>query len=374
MGHQYEEYWDVYRYLDKIKEAIRENLPNIIPNVDLEGSEGEVSIEINDIEPVWFKPANEGGGGGFGGEGGGEGEGSSGSKEKKIIVKVPIEKFKEMVWDFLKLPNLKPKGGDEYEEESKMEGYTNRGPASRLDLFKTLYEIVASGGYMHDGVFRYRDMRVKKVPIGKAVVAFARDTSGSITDEMVSTMRVAAWWIMEWLKRNYPHVDRVFVIHDHEAMETDQEGFLFSSSSGGTVISTAFELIEKIFDERYETETWNRYIVYFSDGEDEPGDFNKTIQKIEKLSEKVELIAYGEVSPFGGRFSGLLGGIKYTTLIEVLKDNFGDSWEKKKNVRYAPLSMNNLWRWLQICFSDHEGGSSSHGVSPSGEWEDEVEG
>lgn len=353
MGHQYEEYWDVYRYLDKIKEAIRENLPNIIPNVDLEGSEGEVSIEINDIEPVWFKPASEGGGG-FGGGGGGEGEGSSGRREKKIIVKVPLEKFKEMVWDFLKLPNLKPKGGDEYEEESKMEGYTNKGPSSRLDLFKTLYEIVASGGYMHEGVFRYRDMRVKRVPISKAVVAFARDTSGSITDEMVSTMRVAAWWIMEWLKSNYPHVDRVFVIHDHEAKETDRDGFLFSSSSGGTVISTAFELIEKIFDERYDQETWNRYIVYFSDGEDEPEDFNRTVEMIEKLSEKVELIAYGEVSSLGGmtRFLELVGGIKYTTLMEALKSKFGESGEKKKNVRYAPLSMNNLWRWLQVCFSD----------------------
>ncbi len=348
----------MFRYLDKLKEAINKELPNLISGINLDG-QGEVEVVVEDVEPAWFRPEGQDAKAGVGsgkGRRGGRGSGNN------ILVKVPIEIVKQMIWDYLKLPNIKPRGDLEHELDHRLEGYTNRGPESRLDLYRTLYEIVASGGFMHDGVFRYRDMRIKKTPSFKAVVVFSRDKSGSITSDMVSTMNVASWWIMEWLRENYSHVETVYVLHDQEAEETDKTGFLFRVSNGGTVISTAFELIRKIFRERYDREGWNRYIIYFSDGDNAPDDVEKTMKIIDELSKEVELIGYGEVKNWEQEEDHyededvVISKSKsswepsWETLLSELRRKYGPNGTK--NIRYSELTLKKLWKWLSMCFSD----------------------
>jgi len=352
----WEVYKDVYRYLDKVKGKIVDSITDILPDVDLEGDVGYVEVGIGDIEPAWFKPKDPSSGGGVSGSGSRGGRGSG----DIVKVRIPLEVFKRIVWEGLKLPRLSPKGSESYLDEVRLEGYTDKGPQSRLDLEKTLFEIIKSGGFMHDQVFRYRDIRIKRNPTSNAVVVFARDKSGSISNEMVSTMRVAAWWIGEWLSDNYSYVSRVYILHDEEAHEVDKETFFLADSSGGTLISSFLKLTSNILDERFPYNEWNRYVVYFSDGDDWYEDFNLAVSLLEELSKKINLFAYGQVYDQEG-----LGGLgippsqyRYDSFLTILTQKYGDKGKKSENIRFSTLSIKSLGAWLSTCFG--EGDSSGH--------------
>jgi len=343
-----EYYKDVYRYLDKVKGKVVESVPKILPYVDLESDVGYVETEIGDIEPAWFKPADPGGSsGGASSSRGGRGKG------KVVKVRIPMEIFKQIVWEGLRLPKLVPKGKDSYVDEIRLEGYTDKGPQNRLDLEKTLFEIIKSEGFMHEQVFRYRDIRIKKNPVSSAVVVFARDKSGSISDHMISTMRVASWWIGEWLSENYPHVSRVYILHDEEAVEVDRDTFFSAESNGGTVISSFLRLSRKILDERYPFHEWNRYVVYFSDGDDWYEDFDVSLSILEELSKEINLFAYGQVQESRDSFS-LSSVLHYDSFLSVLTQKYGEKGKKSENIRFSTLSIKTIGDWLKACFGQEE--------------------
>lgn len=52
-----------------------------------------------------------------------------------------------------------------------------------------------------------------------------------------------------------------------EAQEVDEEAFLHLGESGGTKVSSAYELCRQVIAERYPPERWNIYPFHFSDGE-----------------------------------------------------------------------------------------------------------
>jgi uncharacterized sporulation protein YeaH/YhbH (DUF444 family) len=341
-------YKDVYRYLDKVKGKVVGSISQILPYVDLESDVGYVETEIGDIEPAWFKPADpRGPSGGASSSRGGRGKG------KVVKVRIPMEIFKQIVWEGLRLPKLVPKGKDSYVDEIRLEGYTDKGPQNRLDLEKTLFEIIKSGGFMHEQVFRYRDIRIKKNPVSSAVVVFARDKSGSISDHMVSTMRVASWWIGEWLSENYPHVVKVYVLHDEEAVEVDRDTFFSAESNGGTVISSFLRLSRKILEERYPFHEWNRYVVYFSDGDDWYEDFDFSLSILEELSKEINLFAYGQV--YESKESFLPSSVlHYDSFLSVLTQKYGEKGKKSENIRFSPLSIKTIGDWLRACFGQEE--------------------
>ena len=62
-----------------------------------------------------------------------------------------------------------------------------------------------------------------------------------------------------------------YIIHDAVAQEVDSETFFHTRESGGTVISSAYELCNKIIEEEYPQELWNVYVFHFSDGDNWSG-------------------------------------------------------------------------------------------------------
>ena len=54
-----------------------------------------------------------------------------------------------------------------------------------------------------------------------------------------------------FLTRNYERIEVVFIRHHTRADEVDEETFFHSRESGGTVVSSALELMTKIIGERY---------------------------------------------------------------------------------------------------------------------------
>ena len=70
-----------------------------------------------------------------------------------------------------------------------------------------------------------------------------------------------------FLKRNYEKIEVVFIRHHTRAEEVDEDTFFHSTESGGTVVSSALELMKKVMDERYSPTEWNIYGAQASDGD-----------------------------------------------------------------------------------------------------------
>lgn len=191
--------------------------------------------------------------------------------------------------DELKLPNLKKKPNETYDEvKIKYNKISLIGPESlrhnRRTLMQTLKRQAAEGTLnkldyvpgLKDPVRvlkpinddkRYRQFNEIKIPSSNALIVFARDGSGSMDDAKCDVVSDMSWWIDTWIRRFYDRVDRLYVWHDSTAMEVDEEKFYKYRFGGGTTCSSALKFITKQFEDRYPPEKWNIYVFYFTDGE-----------------------------------------------------------------------------------------------------------
>jgi uncharacterized sporulation protein YeaH/YhbH (DUF444 family) len=132
------------------------------------------------------------------------------------------------------------------------------------------------------------------------------DVSGSMGEQQKEIVRIASFWIDTWIRSQYRSLDSVYVVHEAFAKEVDSHTFYHLRESGGTRISTAYELINQILDARFPPESWNGYLFHFSDGEN--GDNRDTELCLELLRRdllpKLNLFSFGQVrsSYGGGRF------------------------------------------------------------------------
>jgi uncharacterized sporulation protein YeaH/YhbH (DUF444 family) len=135
-------------------------------------------------------------------------------------------------------------------------------------------------------------------------------------DEQKEIVRIEAFWIDTWLKSQYKKVETRYIVHDAAAREVDAHAFYHLRESGGTKISSAYELCRKMVDEDYSPQEWNIYPFHFSDGDNWGGGDTEVCVKIltEALLPAVNQFSYGQVeSPYGsGQF------------IKDLEEHFGE--------------------------------------------------
>jgi len=282
---------DAKRYIDRVGEAIRKKLPEVVRDsrVITAPPNAKYTFAVPYMESPYFRPKRAGG---YGGAARGSGSGD-GSAEPHILVELTLDEVVELVFESLQLPML-PKGGDITEDRLRVEGTTKDAPPQRLDLRKTAIEY-SKHGVWWPGVFRYRDLRVQREPITSAVVVFARDSSGSMDDERRYLVKTAALWTSIWIKRQYPHIVFRFLVHDTASHEVDEELFFAAHAGGGTKVSSAWEHAERILKD-YPQDSWNRYVFYFSDGENFEEDNERLTEVLHRLVPALEMSAYGEVS------------------------------------------------------------------------------
>ena len=119
-------------------------------------------------------------------------------------------------------------------------------------------------------------------------------------------VRMEAFWIDTWLQSQYDGVETRFIIHDATAREVDRDTFFHTRESGGTLISTAYNLCQKIIDADYPESEWNIYPFHFSDGDNWSGGDTAECMRLldENLLPKSNQFAYGQVkSAYGsGQF------------------------------------------------------------------------
>jgi len=123
---------------------------------------------------------------------------------------------------------------------------------------------------------RYKRFEAHPKPVAQAVMFCLMDVSGSMTEHMKDLAKRFYVLLYIFLKRRYKNVDVVFIRHTHQAQEVDEDTFFHSPETGGTVVSTALDEMQRIVEERYSPDAWNIYAAQASDGDNTASDNDRT--------------------------------------------------------------------------------------------------
>lgn len=298
---------DVQRHKERLKGALRAKLPEVVASEDivLAPSGRVLRVPVRMLDEPRFRPAPPPARAVAGGRGDGAG---TTHQEPTMEVSLSLDELADMLFSELRLPELVPRSGVA-DEERRVEGVTRQGPMGRLDRRRTLLEHLKGDGIWRQEQLRFRDLAVRSEDVLRAVVVFVRDASGSMDDARRFRVRAAAFWTLRWLRRRYPDVACAFVVHDTAAEEVDEHEFFHIAHMGGTLISSGLAFAEELLERRHPSGQWNRYVLFFSDGKDLPGDEPAVARLVGRLAATCQLVGYGEVEDHPGEH-GLLAHLR----------------------------------------------------------------
>lgn len=332
---------DHQRFRQIVRGKIRKDLRKFLSRGELIGREGGryVSIPVHDIDIPTFRYGDNSGGVGMGEgqEGQGVGQpgqgkdGKGGEAEGKHILEVDVslEELADILAEELRLPRIKPRGQHKLTTiRDKYTGIRPVGPASLRSFKRTYREALkrqlSMGQYdpenpvivpiKHD--LRFRTWNEVKKPQSNAVIVYMMDVSGSMGDEQKELVRLEAFWIDTWLRRNYDGIESRYIVHDVRAAEVDKKTFFSVREDGGTRISSAFQCCKELLDAHYDPNDWNIYLFHFSDGDNSSDTDNHACVKIldELLLPRCNMFGYCQVASAYGSGS----------FINVLQEAFPD--------------------------------------------------
>jgi uncharacterized sporulation protein YeaH/YhbH (DUF444 family) len=141
--------------------------------------------------------------------------------------------------------------------------------------------------------------RVKRpMPTTQAVMFCLMDVSGSMDEAKKDIAKRFFILLYLFLTRTYENVEVVFIRHHTSAKEVNEEEFFYSRETGGTVVSSALELMSEIMKARYPTSDWNIYAAQASDGDNWNNDSPRCRELLVKdILPFVQYFAYVEIMP-----------------------------------------------------------------------------
>lgn len=324
---------DHSRFRRIVRGKIKDDLKRYVVHGELFGRRGKdvVSIPVPQVELPRFRygPNPKGGVGqgegnpGDAVSGGDGGEGASGGGDQPGVhvleVDVPLEELAEILGEALELPRIEPKGqANVLAPSHRYTGIRRHGPESLRHFKRTYKEAlkrqVAAGLYDAKNPVivpmredrRYRSWRAREAPQRNAAILYVMDVSGSMGKEQKEIVRITSFWIDAWIRHHYRGLACRYIVHDAAAKEVDAETFYHLRESGGTKISSAYELTREILTTTLPADEWNLYVFQFSDGDNWSGRDTEHCLDIlgHELLPRVNLFGYGQVrSAYGsGQF------------------------------------------------------------------------
>ncbi|MBI3409626.1 MAG: DUF444 family protein [Planctomycetes bacterium] len=318
---------DQQRFRKLVRGKVKSNLSKYISRGEMIGKKGKdlVSIPLPQIDIPQFRYGQKGTGGVGQGEGdpgqpltAPQGDGDSGAGDQPgghiLEVDLTMEEMAQILGEELQLPRIEPRGKKNIvTTKDKYTGIRQTGPESLKHFKRTfkraLRRQIASGVYDPEKPIvvpvredkQYRSWKEVKKPESVACIIYMMDVSGSMTDEQKEIVRIEAFWIDTWLKAHYQGIQNVYIIHDAAAHEVDEHTFYHTRESGGTKISSAYEMCDQIITKRFPPDQWNLYAFHFSDGDNWGDDSPHCVDLLnEKMLPKLNLFGYGQVeSPYG---------------------------------------------------------------------------
>lgn len=333
---------DVNRFHEIVRGRIKQDLRKYLTHGELIGKQGRdlVSIPLPQLDIPHFRYGDRGSGGVSSGEGdpghplgpgrrqGGKGDAGNQPGGHILEVDVPLAELAQILGEELELPRIQPKAQENIvAEKDKYTGVSRTGPESLRHFKRTfkraLKRQISAGIYRPEDPLvipirddqRYRSWKTVQDPQAKAVVLYMMDVSGSMGDEQKEIVRIESFWIDAWLRSQYEGIEVRYIVHDADAREVDYDTFFRTRESGGTMISSAYQLCREIVRADYSASDWNVYALHFSDGDNWGDDDQKCLSILQQdLLPHLNLFGYAQVhSPYGsGRF------------LETLETKFGD--------------------------------------------------
>lgn len=252
------------------------------------------------------------------GQGAGQGDASdSGEGNDDFVFSISKDEYLNLLFEDLELPNLEKNQLDKLiDYKTVRAGYCAEGVPSNIDIVKSLQgsiarriamtsskrrqlkelktELIALENDPHDNVqakkklnkkikdlqkkidnvpfidsfdLRYRNYAKQPVPTSKAVMFCLMDVSGSMDQATKDIAKRFYILLYLFLTRTYKTIDVVYIRHHTQAKEVDEHEFFYSQETGGTIASSALELMIEIIADRYNENEWNIYGAQASDGD-----------------------------------------------------------------------------------------------------------
>ncbi|WP_133127596.1 YeaH/YhbH family protein [Legionella nagasakiensis] len=145
---------------------------------------------------------------------------------------------------------------------------------------------------------RYNNRIRVPAPSTQAVMFCIMDVSGSMDEPKKDIAKRFFILLYLFLTRNYEKIELVFIRHHTSAKEVNEEDFFYSRETGGTVVSSALELLSSIIEARYSPSAWNIYVAQASDGDNWNADSPYCLELLqEKIMPLLQYFAYIEIMP-----------------------------------------------------------------------------
>ena len=282
-----------------------------------------------------------------GGQGSGSQASDSGEGEDDFTFTLTKEEFMQLFFEDLALPHLlRTHIGDNPQWKSRRAGYSQDGTPNNLAVVRTmrgalgrrialtnapqrelqalqdeldallaqddgtseavaqlqckilqLRERIGKVPYLDPIDLRFRARARVPVPNSQAVMFCVMDVSGSMDQARKDLAKRFFILLYLFLTRHYDKIDIVFIRHHTQAAEVNEDQFVHSTESGGTVVSSALELLEQIIRARYPLEDWNIYVAQASDGDNFSNDSGNCRNLLaEKILPLVRYFAYVQVA------------------------------------------------------------------------------
>ncbi|KKO53692.1 sporulation protein YhbH [Paenibacillus sp. DMB20] len=353
-------YQDQVRHQRRIKEVIRQNLPDLITEENIILSDGKqiIKVPIRSLDEYRFiynyqKQKHVGQGDGDSQVGDvlgrdpsqkqpGQGEKAGDQPGQDVVeTEVNIEELENMLFEELELPLLQPKEKEQIETQSIVfNDIRKKGIMSNIDKKRTILEnlrrnaTTGNPGIHHISPddLRYKTWDDTVIPDSNALIIAMMDTSGSMGSFEKYCARSFFFWMTRFLRRQYEKVEIVFIAHHTEAKEVTEEEFFTRGESGGTICSSAYIKALEIINRRYPPSKYNIYPFHFSDGDNLTSDNERCVKLIGDLLKVSNIFGYGEVNQYN-RSSTLMSAYKNIKLEQflyhVIKDK-GEVYEALK--------------------------------------------
>jgi len=167
----------------------------------------------------------------------------------------------------LRAPHKKHLRDAEEELKKAIEAQNEAAASSLRREIELLKKKIASIPFIDSFDLRYNNRTLVPKPTSQAVMFCLMDVSGSMDEERKNIAKRFFTLLYLFLTKNYEHIDLVFIRHHTTAKEVDEDEFFHSRETGGTVVSSALDMMHKIILDRYPTNEWNIYGAQASDGD-----------------------------------------------------------------------------------------------------------
>jgi len=301
-------------------------------------------------------------GGGSGGVSGSGQASDSGEGEDEFVFELSREEFLELFFEDLELPNLvRTQLAKASEFKSVRAGFTSAGNPSNIDVVRSLKGALArrmalaapytrrlreaeaelqrlldeppvdeayaqaliaeidhlrararAVPFIDTFDLRYVNRVLQPQPTTQAVMFCIMDVSGSMDRARKDLAKRFFTLLYLFLKRNYEKIEVVFIRHHTVAKEVDEQEFFYSRETGGTVVSSALNLMGDIVADRYPLSSWNIYAAQASDGDNWHHD-----------SPACKDILLKRIMPY----------VRYYAYIEITPDRHQSLWETYEEVK-----------------------------------------